>query len=46
MSASATQGGHKKKKKKKETTAAKYNGLPCWAAITSSVQRELTTYTV
>jgi len=26
--------GKKKKKKKVETTAAKYNGLPHWAAIT------------
>jgi len=28
----------RKKKKKKETTAAKYNGLPHWAAIIKEVK--------
>jgi len=35
-------GEKKKKKKKKETTAAKYNGLPYWAAIMKSLESQIT----
>jgi len=33
--------GKKRKRKKEETTAAKYNGLPYWAAIKTDIAQKI-----